>query len=388
MNDVVTQLEALPKESHDSLWLFLLEVKKLFPILEIKESLRATHRGLFVEEKFVDKLSKAYQEFLEKQTKGEIHKSEEKAKKRLFGSLDPEGYYLIEGKNCLSGFLVAYELKEPQKLGLPYYLGSLSSKKNFLHPEDPVISGLKDVEIISEASGAGLKIKAGNQYFSVSPAVLGYFIGVARNSHRTMREFPELEDSLGVQCRAFVSLFRKARPIPGDKLLLVPEAYSMSSKYDFRLLGSTVFITDKRQNVLSVYGLQGKDLYRLFRREFNSIRNKRLGSFEIYNEKHKLLGTFRYSERQYQLSTQALMDFTLEISRSPDKKDNLKGVLTAKRVFERYSEIFQTSQPIQRGLVKSYLEKFKKPISECRINGVWIFVIGHDAVIEATVPKF
>lgn len=381
--------EAAPgKENVDSLGLFVNEVKKLFPVSEIKENIRATHKGLFVSEAFSETLLKAYQVWFEKQTAGEIHKSLEKSKKRLFGSLDPESYYLVEGKNCIIGFLVQYEMKEPLRYGLPYYLGVLSSKKVSIHQNDPILAALKDVEILSAASGGGIRFKVGNNYFVADQIALNYFLSTAQNSTRTMQEYPEITESLGVLSKAFVNLFRKSKLVPPDRILLVPENFQDKGKYTFRVLGSTVFVIDKKLNVISVYGTRGRDQYRLFRREFASFRPKHIGSFEIYPDRHKLLGCFKYSERSYQLAAQALMDFANHMLDSPDKKDVLQGVITVRKVYQRFSEVFQTSQAIPKHLVKSYLEKFKRPIAECRINGVWIFVISHDAVVEATVAKF
>ena len=374
-------------EPESSIAAFLKEVKTLFPILELKQNFRATHRGLFVAEAAVGSLLRTYQSWLEKQSAGEIHKSEEKTKKRLFSSTEPERFYLIEGKNVLSGFLVSHEMREPQKLGIPYYLGSLTAKKNYIHPSDPIFGSIKDVEVLSEGSGVGLRIKVGNNTFYAKSEIIQNFLHVVRHSQRTLKEFPDIEESLAELCKTFVHMFRKSRNISDKDMPLIPENLAGSRKCKYRMLGKIVFVCDPKNNIIKIYGLWGSNLYKFMRREYSHIRGGRIGSFEIYPERHKYLGRFKYSENQYQLSTKALIDFYEQIETSPDKKDKLARPITARSLFERFSELLQTSQSIKRNLIADYVTFYKKPIREYRINGVWIFIISRDGIIDASVSK-
>src|SRR5690606_27452154 len=78
---------------------FVAALSNLLPVTDLKENIRITHQGLFVAEGFTDQLVQCYQGWFEKQTG--FQKSQEKSKKKLFGSLQPESYYLIEGKITL-----------------------------------------------------------------------------------------------------------------------------------------------------------------------------------------------------------------------------------------------------------------------------------------------
>lgn len=380
-------MEKPVQEKQDSLLLFLQSLRESIDITALRKGYRATYKGLFVADDSVAEIVRLYQTWLEKQSGGEIHKSEEKSRKRLFNSTNPESFYLMEGKNVLSGAVVPLELKEPQRLGIPYYLGALVSKQNYLHAGDPMFSGLKDVEVRTEGTAVSLRIKLGNDYCSVKGETLESFRILAGSSSKTLREFPEINDSLGALCRAFSVLLRRSKPLSEKSSLLVPYRYSKKKAFSFRLLGKMVIVLNPTLEIVDFYGLWGRHLYSLLRRELARIPEKRIGSFEIFPERQKFLGRYKYSSGNMQVSPHALIQFYEALEHSRDPKDALGPLYTARDLFVRFSELFQLAQPIKRQLIATHLKDYSKSAKEFRIYGLWIFVISAANSLDAVINK-
>lgn len=372
----------------DSVRGFFAAIKDLFKIEVLRDNLRVTHKGLFVSEALLSELLSKYQQWLGQQSEGEVHKSESKCMKRLFGSLTPTGQYLIEGKHCLKGFLSPLEIPDPQRFGLPFYLGSLSSMREYLHPSDPTLQKLADVNVGSGTEGVELRIRIGNQTVIVSNLLLRTFRELAEHSPRVVREFPELIDSLPVVAQALVHLLRKSRILSQKNPILIPIAYKASKRHDFRTVGGFIFIFQKDGRLVSIYELRGRNLYKFVRSEFAALRTRHIGAFEIFGERHKLLGRYQIAGKQSFVSPRAFLDFLEALPNSPEKRDHLLSNFTIKESFEKFSEIYQTSQVIEKHKILSYVERFRRPVGQYKINGVWIFVISRDWVIEAVVAKF
>ena len=100
-------IEPAPVEAQkDSVSLFIDKLTDIFERDTVVQNVKKTEKGICVVKEFAEKLPAAYQRFLGDLTGGGSSKSEEKCKKRLFGSDTPSAYYLFEGKQSIFGWLI------------------------------------------------------------------------------------------------------------------------------------------------------------------------------------------------------------------------------------------------------------------------------------------
>jgi hypothetical protein len=384
-----TELETLGHETLrvSSVKSFIAKLKDLISIETQKAGIRITPQGLFVGDQFQNQILKAYQDFLEKESDGEVHKSDAKCFKRLFGSTEPVGQYLLEGKTSIRGYLIPIIISNPQQYHLPYYLGSLFSMKDFVREDDPIIQSLSNVNIEMTNAGVEVKVKLGEKTISFEKNIIEQFRELALESDRVLKEFSGLHDSLAVSVKAISFLIRKSRYINVKQSILLPKNFSDTNKFNYRIVGRFVWVLSKQDKVLYVYELRGKNLYDFIRKEV-SLLGKHIGSFEIFDIRNKMLGCFVLGRFKYALLPRAFLDFVEAISIAENKEDKFLKPFSIKECLEKFSERFQKAQYIDRHKIMSFISHLKRPFKESRIFGDWIFILGQGGVIEVCIAKF
>ncbi|MCO6432184.1 MAG: hypothetical protein J5J00_15105, partial [Deltaproteobacteria bacterium] len=259
----------------DSVFSFISDVKRVFPAEFLNASVRATPHGLFVEESSLGRIIEGYQSWLAQATAGEVVKSPGKCMKRLFGSTEPVRQYLIEGKQCLIGMLIKSEIAHAQSLGLPYFLGSLTSMREFIHPRDPIFSSLKNIEVVNTSQGSVYRLSSAGPNYDVPEERLRSFASIAARSSIILRQEPKLPESLAAALRALISMLEKSRAAGGDKEILVPSRFSDQERYNFKILGSFTFVFDRNNTLQHCYDLRSSNLFRFIREEFKHFGHQR-----------------------------------------------------------------------------------------------------------------
>lgn len=373
---------------------FLSSLRTLVDITDQKAHLRMTFKGLFVSTPFFEKIITIFQNWFEKKTSGEITRTKNKCIKRLFGSLTPQQYYLVEGKTCLMGNLISYQIQEPQKLKLPYYLGSLLDTQSYLHPKDPLLEQLKCVEALATNAGISFRIKMHQQVFEVSTAFLTEFAQIVSTSSSKSFEQTQGEDdkpSLRTALPLFVKLLQHSRPLGPKWRLLVPAQYEHKSEISFRQNRDWVFILDAKHHLITSYQLHGRNLFRFIWREYVSFRQRsksqRIGNFELRAKKSNYCGVFKMGNSIYVLPPQTLKQFIEQIAASPKLRESLPARYTVGDCLRKFCSIFQgiasTRPPARATTAKAH------PLKERQLNSPsgWTFTVNHRQVITSCMEQ-
>ncbi len=367
------------KEEREAILNFILKLQKLLPIETLKSFYRITPQGLFVAQKETNNLVSLFAK--------DSDILENKAFKKLFEEESLDVYYLLEGKNCLTGNLVPLEIKEPQKFKLPYYLGSLTNARTYLHPLDPEINNFKEFSI----KGNVISFKKGEYTYTFSQDLLKDFNRFIDFSSKISKEFPEASKSLQQSLKVFIRLFKRAKFVHRMQNFLIPSMCFGNKTYKFVELGMLKFVFDKENKIVSFYEVMGKNLYYFMRKEFEKIKSSynsaKTGTFKTLPAKNKSLGFYTMNQREYFLHPYAFLNF---LERAPEMKsmENYFGkVYTVEKAFEEFSYLFINATPIEPKKIQNYLDYMKKYSSKYLINQQWIFGLDSRSTITACISK-
>lgn len=384
-----------PADSSDStISEFLHTLSELVATADQKNHLRSTYDGIFIAMPFVKEIVNLFKNWFEKKTAGEITRTEKKCTKRLFGSITPQQYYLVEGKSCLMGYLIPYPVKEPQKLKLPYYLGSLLDTQTYLHPKDPLLEQLNGVTALTSNSGVRFQIKIRQQLFEVNtPSLTEFAKVISTASHHTndnsknMDQAPSLRTALPL----FVKLFQHSRPLEQNWRLLIPAIYERQAGISFRQNRDWIFIVNNHSQLISCYQLHGRNLFRFIWREYVAFRqhsrSQRIGNFELRAKKSNYCGVFKLGNSIYVLPPQTLKQFIEQISASRKLRDGMPARYTVGDCLHKFCSCFQRislTQPQSRpASTKGHPLKERQYTSP---SG-WIFTVNHRHIITSCAEK-
>ena len=351
-----------------------------------RQLIRVVPRGLFVDERGVSAVVERYQAWILRESGGVAQKSVEKCQQWLFDTTAPERLYLVEGKNVLAGFLIPFPVKTPQQHGLPYYLGSLLSTSNYIHPADPQLQGIKNVELRSGPKGLEAVISRRRDSVVLPEQVLRSFFHLAAGSKFLQRRYPGIEASLPVCFKALVGLAVRAREVPRTFPMLVPFQTKASKASQVRVAGKFMFIEEKGR-IFRVLELNGRHLSDLLRHELNNAPREKLGLFRLTPKHRDLMGFYEVAGRRTSVHARAFSEFSELIRRSREPREKMNGWHTSADCFEKFSSLYQLSQPIEKFKISGALERFGVQGDRFRINGGWIFVLSKEGTVMRTVAK-
>lgn len=351
-----------------------------------RELIRVMPKGLFVDEKAIDRVVKAFQEWLLKESEGAARKTEEKTKQWLFEGNTPERFYLVEGKSVLLGFLIPIAIQTPQRFGLPYYLGSLLPTENYLHPDDPELRGVKGLELRRSRVGLEAVVRRRDKQIVIPETTLRAFHVIAQNSRFLQRRYPGCEKSLSLSVRALAGLVRRARVVPKTFPIVVPHSTKVSKSKEIRMSGKFMFVEEK--GVLNtILELNGRNLSAFLRAELVRAPREMLGSFNLTPKHRDLMGFYEQGRIRTQVHARAFSEFEELIRRAREPRERFQGWFTAAECFQKFSMFFQLSQPIERHKISAALERFGIEASGFRIHGGWIFCLSREGAVVRTVAK-
>jgi hypothetical protein len=365
---------------------FLGYLKKSKAAQEMLPSLRVLSRGIFVDERAVSALIEHYQVWLEQESHGEAHKSPEKSFQWLFEGKEPMKHYLVEGRNVLVGFVVPVLITTPQQFGLPYYLGSLLSAENYLHPADPSFAKISKLEMRQGKGGLECHITTRGSTLVVHEKVVRDFAALIRDSRFVERRYPEALRTLAGSLKLLVSLIRRARVIPRSFPIVVPHDVKSSKAKNVRMAGKFMFI-EERGSLLRTIELSGRNLSGFLRAELLRAPREKLGSFKLTPKHRDLMGFYEAFGKRRSVHARAFAEFEEGVRRTRDSRERFQGFFTATECFEKFSQWYQLSQPIEFHKIKSSVERFGVKGERYQLYGGWIFAFDRSQTLFRCVGR-
>ena len=343
-------------------------------------------KGLFVDERGVDAVVAAFQVWVHTAAQGAADKTTEKTKQWLFETSDPERLYLVEGRNVIAGNLIPVPIQTPQVYGVPFYLGSLLPAAEYLHPGDPTLQGVKGLELRQGRIGIEALIKRRDKQILVPEAVIKSFRQIAEGSRFLQRRYPGCEKSLLVSLRALAGLLRRARPVPKAFPLYVPCDVKTSKTKEPRVAGKFLFIEEKGV-VVRIVELHGRHLSSFLRAELVRAPREKLGSFKLTPKHRDLMGFYEVGKKRVSVHARAFAEFAELIRRAREPRERFNGWFTSAECFEKFSSLYQLSQPIERRKIAQSLERFGIEGSSFTICGGWIFALSREGTVMRIVAR-
>jgi hypothetical protein len=378
--------EQVRAEERAQLISFLVFLKGNKGAQEIHSSLRVLSKGIFIDERAVSALIEHYQAWLEKESHGEVHKSSEKSYQWLFEGKEPIKHYLVEGKNVLVGFVVPFPISNPQQFGLPYYLGSLLSAENYLHPADPSILRISKLQIRQGKVGLECHISTRGAVLVVQERVVRDFALLIKDSRFVERRYPEARRTLAGALKLLVSLVRRARVIPRTFPSVVPFDVRNSKSKTVRMAGKFMFVEEKG-TLLRTIELSGRNLSGFLRAELVRAPREKLGSFKLTPKHRDLMGFYDAFGKRRSVHARAFAEFEEGVRRSRDARERFQGFFTAAECFEKFSQWYQLSQPIEFHKIKSSVERFGVKGERYQLYGGWIFAFDRSQTLVRCVGR-
>ena len=365
---------------------FLVFLKGTKGAQQLLPSVRVLSKGIFVDERAVSALVEQYQAWLEKESHGQAHKSFEKSFQWLFEGKDPVKQYVVEGKNVLVGFVAAVSIANPQQFGLPYYLGSLLSGESYLHPADPYISNLPKVEARQGKLGLEFHISTRHSIIVVNEKVLRDFAALIKDSRFVERRYPDALRTLAGALKFLVSLIRRARVIPRTFPIVVPYDVFNSKTKNIRMAGKFMFV-EERGTLLRTIELSGRNLSGFLRSELVRAPREKLGSFKLTPKHRDLMGFYDAFGKRRSVHARAFAEFEEGLRRARDPRERFEGFFTASACFEKFSQWYQLSQPIEFPKIKASVERFGVKGDRYQLYGGWIFAFDRSQTLVRCVGR-
>lgn len=351
-----------------------------------KSQIRVVSGGLFVEERSVERVVAEYQVWLTRVSEGAAQKTLEKTRQWLFEDREPERFYVVEGKNTLTGYVIAAQVGAPQRFGLPYYLGSLLPSSSYLHPSDPELARCKGLEVRTAGSGVEAVVLKRDKRFTLPEQTIKSFEELAKHSPYLQRRYPGSEKSLSICVRALAGLVRRARIVSRQFPMLVPHDVKSTRRRELRVAGKFLFI-EEQGKIIRILEAHGRNLSWFLRSELAKVPREKLGSFRVMPKHRDLVGFYESGGRKTALHARAFVEFSELIRRARDPRERFTGWFTVAECFERFSSFFQLSQPINQHLLSSSIERFELHGAEYRAYGGWIFVLSRERTIARVIAR-
>jgi hypothetical protein len=378
--------EQVRSDERAQLTAFLVFLKGSKGAQDLHASLRVMSRGIFVDERAVSALVEHYQAWLEKESRGEVHKSPDKSFQWLFEGKDPMKYYLVEGRNVLVGFVVPVAISNPQQFGLPYYLGSLLSADSYLHQADPSIAKIPKLKMQQGKGGLECHVTCRGGVLVVQEKVVRDFALLIKDSRFVERRYPDAQRTLAGSLKLLVALIRRARGIPRSFPIVVPSDVKNSKTKNIRMAGKFMFV-EERGMLLRTIELSGRNLSGFLRAELARAPREKLGSFKLTPKHRDLMGFYEAFGKRRSVHARAFAEFEEGVRRTRDTRERFQGFFTAAECFEKFSQWYQLSQPIEFHKIKSSVERFGVKGERYQLYGGWIFAFDRSQTLVRCVGR-
>lgn len=382
----------------DSAVQFLRDLKQLVPREQAGTELRSTPRGVFVHKDYCRELVELYRGFLGRLSHGEADIGFSKCMRRLFGSEEPELFYLVEQKRCMVGSLVPYQQKQPELLGIPTYLGSLSDCADSIHPRDPFLLCVPNLQVQASAQGMRFEFKLDQRSFVFDSAALKTFAAVLGRSESLRsgpsREHgganPAMRDSL----RTVIELLPRLRPVEDDMRLLLPFEALRSKKQSLKIwrLQGLVVLTSRLGEITGIYESEGLNLFYFLKSEWQALKKSQVlravtAIQPVHSKDSEHLGSVLVHGRKHMLGEQALVDFVkLVIAKAPGEPDNWRR-FSIIECLNLLLDLVMRAEPVPTHQIERCLKTRRQRTGRHLVNARWIFTVANGSVITAVIDR-
>jgi len=353
---------------------FFINLAKSVDEFEAKDSLRVCGNGLFVSENSISLLTKSYEAWIKNQTGKDIQKSTDKYLKKFFDSESPKTFYLIDGKECLVGYIASEtdnifnELK-PSESNVPRYHGELLDPEWFLHPKDPIFSKLHGVTYESNSSkGSSICFEVKNKKIKLSTANLNRFMKKIKEARVINHE--SLRQALG----PLAKILNQAKASPTKYCNIIPKSIVKKSP-SLNLKWKTLsIILDKDNFIVGCFSNAGKAYRDSIDNEILSLQTKppltSVKSFTVSRSTMKI----KAHGMSLKLSQAAFSQYMRLLKRKKLKKGDQR-FLSIKSVITKLVNLIHKSREPNEELLNELLDGKSLRNRIYRVNGNWVFVI-------------
>ncbi len=358
-------------------------VLKHFSASEIKSGLRALRSGVFVDEALCIQLFENYRLWRVEVQSSKTTPSDEKCRRRMFGTESPELYYLLDGKLCIPGYLIPSEQPlDRNSFSIPYSQASLLDAKQYIHPRDRI---LNDAEGVSLGHGSGkgfyLSLRCGEKQFTVMESGLKSFGLHGRESSKLVQKFPALKGALRDSLQPLREIIRTAKPITSKQKLLIPSSFRAKKGTSLLRCESLVLVMEENTRLIDCFDSRGKSLRALIDEEFQNSKNKRIGAFELTPKDKRFLAKIKIRGKYFRLHRKAFLEVVRNAHASPTFRKELKPRYTVRDCLQVLGEVMRLADwvSVEEGDGKKGKAKVKKRLQ----YGRWVFKTGEKYSIVA-----
>ncbi len=381
MNDTEKQAEAettvaVPAATQDTLLAEFLAYACATIASDIREhQMRVTKHGLFVAEELLGQILQKYGPWFQEKTGHGL--SAQKVEKRLLGEDEPTLYYLIERKSCIAGYLIACPGLNHDKLNVPFFLGSLSSAADSIHPRDPKLQTLSGVEAVVDDQGFRLQLPASGGRLTVLPERIASFAPAIRSFLKHGLHQVEQPRTGRDLVLALAKLVQRMRPVTKDQSFLAPLV--IEGRATLLRWKAVVAVVSADATLQSLYELRGRGFTIFLENELallaQKIRGERIPNFTAHRggRPGSDIGEYAIGPDQYSLSSQALTQFALGIPREIDGSVVFHSPYTIRELFLKFIELLKSSTFVDAARVPQLVRSASPREAGFRQNKEWYF---------------
>ncbi|MBX7137110.1 MAG: hypothetical protein K1X83_03930 [Oligoflexia bacterium] len=385
-----TQSESRPpaQPAVGSFETFLLELTKHLGREQILSNLRVLTKGLFVSEPFAQTLVAKYQEWHKTVTGSFSQQSDERARKHLFGQEDPKVYYLIEGKQCLTGFLAALPFAQPDRLPIPHYPGSLIDAATQLHPKDPFLQSAAGIKAVTDlAKGLQFSLQVKRWEYRISPELLQRFSEMVIQSRRLNREFDQVQRGLRYALPALSTVLSRARLLRGKKKTLIPSKFRRDPKLKLVRFKRLYFVLLDENRIDHIYELRARNLVIFLRQELDLLKrdkhSQRIGGLSLAIKPGPSAGFISIKGHKLRISRRVFSRFLEGLLRLRESPAELPSHYTLRDAIKLLAQLLQQGTWIpKREIPQRIFEKLAGHETLIQ-SGQWYFIISGEIIESA-----
>ncbi len=356
-----------------------------------KASLRVTPHGLFVERNFLNDFFALYKTWFREKLGREAALSLQKCMKKFFNTPVPPLFYLVEAKQCMLGHLVRREYQDPKRLGLPTYLGTVDDTRRMLHPRDPLLMYMTNLEVKQGARGREFVLKCGKGQWTFDENVLLEFSRLVQRSPHLAKRFPNRTGALRDSFKALSEVLEQAKLAPPRQRLLVPEAFKAGRDINYIADGTLTFLLEGRNRIVWCYEVGGKTLFRFIKREciglFTSQDRRHRSRIEILPPRSRDLAAYQHKGKTFMLHPRAFLEFIRIVMHSPIEGSSLQFRYSVKDCLDELYRILEITEPISPDKVARHLERIRSKRILCLITSRWILAVTQRNRIIACIDR-
>ncbi|MCB0329843.1 MAG: hypothetical protein KDD70_09270 [Bdellovibrionales bacterium] len=372
---------------------FLLDSKKHLSEETRFHKMRLLTGGLFVDERALSDLLIGYQNWYKgfAEASPEVTlPTDEKLKKRLFQSLNRETKYLLDGKVLLCGRLLELDSSSVVTQHIARFSGSLLEAVNYIHMRDPIFEQTNGVTAHVGAKGLVVEFQTRKQPIAVDNAGLQKLARVLQQSRSIPKRFSKIQFAARQAVPAFCEIWKKAQVIPNQTKLLVPMDTRSLKKGWFLIYGDIVIVQGDNGELISLYGLRGKNLHEFLIRETDSLRAQqrrpRFGSMSL-SAKGRGYGFIKLEGDSYLLDPTVVRKFIERMPYSREIPEKVPARFTLFDALKRIVALIESTAWVDVVHVPRGFITQQEPGTNYRAKGPWIIAINKKKQIVGIYDK-